>query len=65
MRERLNYLRAKFQVRAEDFLTFDAMRQAAQCVGRVLRSKNDYGFIYVIISFSKNKKKGIFDIIWL
>ena len=28
-----------------DFLTFDAMRQAAQCVGRVIRSKADYGMM--------------------
>lgn len=31
------------QIHENDFLTFDAMRQAAQCVGRVIRSKTDYG----------------------
>ena len=30
---------------AEDFLNFDALRQAAQCVGRVIRSKTDYGLM--------------------
>eukprot|EP01134_Creolimax_fragrantissima_P004010 CFRG4010T1 len=45
LRARLEYLRDKFQIRESDFLTFDAMRHAAQCVGRVLRSKTDYGVI--------------------
>eukprot|EP00639_Heterosigma_akashiwo_P012407 CAMPEP_0206361122 /NCGR_PEP_ID=MMETSP0294-20121207/149_1 /ASSEMBLY_ACC=CAM_ASM_000327 /TAXON_ID=39354 /ORGANISM="Heterosigma akashiwo, Strain CCMP2393" /LENGTH=597 /DNA_ID=CAMNT_0053805897 /DNA_START=1 /DNA_END=1795 /DNA_ORIENTATION=+ len=43
LRARLEYLRATHQVREGDFLTFDALRQCAQCVGRVLRSKTDYG----------------------
>ena len=29
----------------EDFLNFDALRQASQCVGRVIRSKTDYGLM--------------------
>lgn len=33
-RERLEYLQTKFHINPSDFLTFDAMRQAAQCVGR-------------------------------
>ena len=40
---RLEYLREHFQIRENDFLTFDAMRHAAQCVGRALRGKTDYG----------------------
>ncbi|CAZ85686.1 unnamed protein product [Tuber melanosporum] len=28
-----------------DFLSFDAMRHAAQCLGRVLRGKDDYGIM--------------------
>jgi len=43
LRARLEYLRTTFQIREADFLTFDALRQAAQCVGRVMRSKKDYG----------------------
>lgn len=39
------YLRTHFQIKEGDFLTFDAMRQAAQCVGRVIRSKMDYGLM--------------------
>lgn len=52
-------MRDKYQIRENDFLTFDAMRQvwiyfdvhtdstvkAAQCVGRVLRGKTDYGLM--------------------
>ena len=36
---RLEYLRENFQIPENDFLTFDAIRQASQCVGRVIRSK--------------------------
>jgi Rad3-related DNA helicase len=43
LRARLMYLQEKHQIRDSDFLTFDALRQAAQCVGRVIRSKSDYG----------------------
>ncbi|GLT37015.1 hypothetical protein SLA2020_113590 [Shorea laevis] len=42
---RLEYLRDNFQIKEGDFLTFDALRQAAQCVGRVIRSKADYGMM--------------------
>ncbi|KAI0210009.1 General transcription and DNA repair factor IIH helicase subunit XPD [Lamellibrachia satsuma] len=45
LRARLEYLRDNFNVRENDFLTFDAMRHAAQCVGRALRGKSDYGIL--------------------
>lgn len=45
LRARLEYLRDTFQIKENDFLTFDAIRQAAQCVGRVIRSKSDYGMM--------------------
>lgn len=45
LRARLEYLRNQFQIKENDFLTFDAMRQAAQCVGRALRGKTDYGLM--------------------
>ncbi|KAJ1643956.1 TFIIH/NER complex ATP-dependent 5'-3' DNA helicase subunit [Dispira simplex] len=45
LKARLEYLRENHQIRENDFLTFDAMRHAAQCVGRVLRGKNDYGLM--------------------
>jgi len=40
---RLEYLRDQFRIKENDFLTFDAMRHSAQCIGRVLRGKTDYG----------------------
>ncbi|MEW5309782.1 MAG: hypothetical protein WDW38_001642 [Sanguina aurantia] len=45
LRARLEYLRETFQIQENDYLAFDAVRQAAQCVGRVIRSKADYGMM--------------------
>mmetsp|Transcript_5423 Transcript_5423/g.11986 ORF Transcript_5423/g.11986 Transcript_5423/m.11986 type:complete len:760 (+) Transcript_5423:301-2580(+) len=45
LRARLDYLQETFQIKENDYLTFDAIRQAAQCVGRVIRSKADYGMM--------------------
>mmetsp|Transcript_2113 Transcript_2113/g.5512 ORF Transcript_2113/g.5512 Transcript_2113/m.5512 type:complete len:790 (+) Transcript_2113:23-2392(+) len=42
---RLEYLAETCQISEADFITFDAMRQAAQCAGRVIRGKTDYGLI--------------------
>lgn len=38
-------MRERYQIRESDFLTFDALRHAAQCIGRVLRTKTDYGLM--------------------
>jgi DNA excision repair protein ERCC-2 len=43
LKARLEFLRENFRIRENDFLSFDAMRHAAQCLGRVLRGKDDYG----------------------
>lgn len=43
LKERLKYLRDQYGIREADFLTFDAMRTTAQCVGRIIRGKSDYG----------------------
>lgn len=45
LRSRLEYLRDTCDVDEADFLTFDAIRQAAQCAGRVIRGKTDYGIV--------------------
>ncbi|KAI3972851.1 hypothetical protein MKX01_019509 [Papaver californicum] len=45
LQARMEYLWETCQIKYNDFLTFDAMRQAAQCVGRVIRSKADYGIM--------------------
>lgn len=42
---RLEYLTKEKSIKESDFLIFDAMRQSAQCVGRVIRGKNDYGLM--------------------
>eukprot|EP01083_Nonionella_stella_P043273 116757_1 len=42
---RLEFLKSEYNIRESDFLGFDALRQAAQCVGRVIRSKQDYGLM--------------------
>jgi hypothetical protein len=42
---RLEYLRDTYRIRESEFLGFDAMRTAAQCVGRVLRGKTDWGLM--------------------
>lgn len=45
LKARLAYMREKHKISEGDFLTFDAIRQAAQCLGRVVRSKADYGIM--------------------
>lgn len=45
LKAKLEYLRDNNKIRENDFLTFDAMRHGAQCVGRVLRGKTDYGIM--------------------
>lgn len=45
MKARLEYLRDAYRIRESEFLGFDAMRNAAQCVGRVLRGKTDWGLM--------------------
>ncbi|XP_065563934.1 general transcription and DNA repair factor IIH helicase subunit XPD-like [Artemia franciscana] len=58
LKARLEYLRDQFQIRENDFLTFDALRHAAQCVGRCLRGKTDYGImIFADKRFSRSDKK--------
>uniref|UniRef100_A0A7S1TH09 DNA 5'-3' helicase n=1 Tax=Compsopogon caeruleus TaxID=31354 RepID=A0A7S1TH09_9RHOD len=48
LRARLEYLREAHQIAEDEFLIFDAMRQAAQCVGRVIRNKQDYGIMLLV-----------------
>merc|ERR1711916_222298 len=45
LRARLHYLQEQFQIRDADFLTFDAMRAAAQCMGRGIRNKSDFSLL--------------------
>ena len=45
LKARLEFMREQYQIKEQDFLSFDAMRHAAQCLGRVLRGKDDYGIM--------------------
>lgn len=56
LKARLEFLRDHYQIRENDFLSFDAMRHAAQCLGRVLRGKDDYG-IMVLADRRFSRKK--------
>jgi len=59
LKARLEYLREQFLIRENDFLTFDAMRHAAQCVGRCIRGKTDYGImIFADKRYSRSDKRG-------
>ncbi|GKY97996.1 hypothetical protein MPSEU_000757700 [Mayamaea pseudoterrestris] len=58
LRARLEYLQTNLQIREQDFLNFDAIRQVSQCVGRVIRSKTDYGLmIFADIRFNRHDKR--------
>ena len=58
LRARLEYLRETFAIREDDYLSFDALRQAAQCVGRVIRSKNDYGLmVFADCRYNRSDKR--------
>ncbi|KKA26076.1 hypothetical protein TD95_004019 [Thielaviopsis punctulata] len=56
LKARLEFLRDTYRIRENDFLSFDAMRHAAQCLGRVLRGKDDYG-IMVLADRRFHKKR--------
>ncbi|ODQ78841.1 hypothetical protein BABINDRAFT_162518 [Babjeviella inositovora NRRL Y-12698] len=57
LKARLEFLRDQYQIRENDFLSFDAMRHAAQCLGRVIRGKDDYG-VMVLADRRFSRKKG-------
>lgn len=56
LKARLEFMRDHYQIRENDYLSFDAMRHAAQCLGRVLRGKDDYG-IMVLADRRFSRKK--------
>lgn len=45
LKARLEFMREEYGIKENDFLTFDALRHAAQCLGRVIRGKDDYGLM--------------------
>jgi len=56
LKARLEFLRETYRIKEADFLSFDAMRHAAQCLGRVIRGKDDYG-VMVLADKRFNKKQ--------
>ena len=55
---RLEFLQTHYGIKEADFLNFDALRQAAQCVGRVIRSKTDYGLmIFADARYNRTDKR--------
>jgi len=65
LRSRLDYMWSKYGIKDNDFLTFDALRQAAQCVGRVIRSKTDYGLVVLADSrYNRYDKRSKFPL-WI
>ncbi|ETB60031.1 hypothetical protein YYC_02420 [Plasmodium yoelii 17X] len=59
LKARLDFLKETYNIQENEFLTFDAMRQASQCVGRIIRNKKDYGImIFSDIRYTRNDKKG-------
>ncbi|SBT71121.1 TFIIH basal transcription factor complex helicase XPD subunit, putative [Plasmodium malariae] len=58
LKSRLDFLKETYNIQENEFLTFDAMRQASQCVGRIIRNKKDYGImIFSDIRYARNDKK--------
>lgn len=53
---RTDFLEKKFGINQKEFVLFDAMKQTAQCLGRVLRGKLDYG-IFVLADSRYNEEK--------
>eukprot|EP01006_Ploeotia_vitrea_P066054 TRINITY_DN94260_c0_g1_i1.p1 TRINITY_DN94260_c0_g1~~TRINITY_DN94260_c0_g1_i1.p1 ORF type:complete len:772 (-),score=58.21 TRINITY_DN94260_c0_g1_i1:689-3004(-) len=45
LKERLKWIDTNLAVRDNEYLAFDALRHASQCIGRVLRNKSDYGLM--------------------
>ena len=58
LKSRLEYLREQYQIRENDFLSFDALRHASQAAGRVLRGKTDYGLmVFADKRYARNDKR--------
>ncbi len=60
LKQRLDYMRTTYGIAPRDYLTFDAVRHAAQCAGRVIRSKSDYAvMVFADSRFDKKKNWGL------
>ncbi|KAK6089653.1 hypothetical protein P3W45_001419 [Vairimorpha bombi] len=57
LKKRLEFMRSEYNIKEYEFLTFDAMRHTAQCLGRVLRHKKDYGLMILADQRFESKDK--------
>jgi len=58
LKARLEFLREANSIHESEFLSFDAMRHTAQCLGRVIRGKDDYGIMVLADRrFQKRKEQ--------
>lgn len=48
LRQRMHWMEVCLGISETEFRNFDAMRQASQCIGRVLRNKTDYGMMLLV-----------------
>lgn len=48
LRQRMHWMETCLDISETEFRNFDAMRQASQCIGRVLRNKTDYGMMLLV-----------------
>jgi DNA excision repair protein ERCC-2 len=46
--ERLKWMQANLGISDTEYRSYDAMRQASQCIGRVIRNKTDYGLMVLV-----------------
>ena len=60
LKQRMRWMEACLAIPESEYRNFDAMRQASQCIGRVLRNKMDYGLMVLVdrrFSLSDKRKK--------
>ena len=59
LKERFQWMDTHLQIKTEEYLSFDALRHASQCIGRVLRNKADYGLMILADKrYSRIDKRG-------
>lgn len=58
LRQRMHWMEVCLGISESEYRNFDAMRQASQCIGRVLRNKTDYGMMLLVDRrFALNDKR--------
>lgn len=58
LRQRMQWMESCLGITESEYRNFDAVRQASQCIGRVLRNKTDYGMMILVDRrFSLNDKR--------